>query len=146
MSLIRKPVIQANSDARFSTSTLQGVTPSFLISSISRKLIYGSSQSMNELFSDAEAVEDGLEDLGGGYGAGDCGEGVDGLAEVLGEEVGGEAEVYAVDQLGEGVGGFGEGGVVAGVGHNHAFVVGKSCGGCGENGVAQVAYASTGEG
>lgn len=91
-------------------------------------------------------MEDGLEDLGGGYGAGDGGEGVDGLAEVLGEEVGGEAEVYSVDQLGEGVGGFGEGGVVAGVSHNHAFVVGKSGGGGGEYGFAQVAYAGAGEG
>lgn len=53
---MRNPVRQANREARFKTSTLQGVAASFLISSISRKLIFGSSQSMNELFSDAETV------------------------------------------------------------------------------------------
>ncbi len=41
----------------------------------------------NRLFSDAEAGEDGLEDFGGGDGAGDGAEVVDDFAEVLGDEV-----------------------------------------------------------
>lgn len=40
--------------------------------------------------SDAEAGEDGGEDVGGGEGAGDGGEVVEGGAEVLGDEVAGE--------------------------------------------------------
>lgn len=39
------------------------------------------------LLSDAEAGEDGLEDFGGGDGAGDGAEVVDDFAEVLGDEV-----------------------------------------------------------
>jgi len=50
-SLMRSPVRQANNDARFSTSTLQRVAASFLISSISRKLILDSSQSMDSRWS-----------------------------------------------------------------------------------------------
>lgn len=42
---------------------------------------------VNKLFSDAEAGEDGLEDFGGGDGAGDGAEVVDDFAEVLGDEV-----------------------------------------------------------
>ena len=41
----------------------------------------------NHLFSDAEVLEDGGEEVGGGDGAGDGGEVVDGFAEVLGNEV-----------------------------------------------------------
>lgn len=40
--------------------------------------------------SDAEAGEDGGEDFGGGDGAGDGAEVVEGLADVLGDEVAGE--------------------------------------------------------
>ena len=42
-------------------------------------------------FTDAEFLEDGLEEVGGGDGAGDGGEVVEGGAEVLGDEVAGEA-------------------------------------------------------
>ena len=42
---------------------------------------------INELFTDAEVLEDGGEEVGGGDGAGDGGEVVDGFAEVLGDEV-----------------------------------------------------------
>lgn len=38
-------------------------------------------------FADAEVLEDGGEEVGGGDGAGDGGEVVDGFAEVLGDEV-----------------------------------------------------------
>ena len=47
------------------------------------------------LFSDAEAGEDGGEDVGGGEGAGDGGEVVDGGAEVLGKEVAGDVGAEA---------------------------------------------------
>lgn len=43
---------------------------------------------INELFTDAEAGEDGVEEGVGGYGAGDCAEVVQGFAYVLGYEVG----------------------------------------------------------
>ena len=46
---------------------------------------------INELFTDAKAREDGLEDFWGGDGAGDGGEVVEGFAEELGGEVGGDA-------------------------------------------------------
>ena len=49
------------------------------------------------LFSDAEAGEDGGEDLGGGDVAGDGGEVVDGGSERLGDEVGGEVGVNGLD-------------------------------------------------
>ena len=42
---------------------------------------------VNDLFSDAKAREDGLEDFWGGDGAGDGGEVVEGFAEELGGEV-----------------------------------------------------------
>ena len=41
-------------------------------------------------FPDAEAGEDGGEDVGGGDGAGDGGEVVEGFAEILSNEVGGD--------------------------------------------------------
>ena len=41
----------------------------------------------NRLLADAEAGEDGLEDVGGGDGAGDFAEVVEGFAYVLGDEV-----------------------------------------------------------
>ena len=46
-------------------------------------------------FADAKAGEDGLEDVGGGDGAGDGGEVVDGGAEVLGKEVAGDVGAQA---------------------------------------------------
>lgn len=46
---------------------------------------------INELFTDAEAGEDGCDDFRRGDGAGDGGEVVEGFAEVLGYEVGGYA-------------------------------------------------------
>ena len=48
-------------------------------------------------FPDAEVVEDGGEEVGGGDGAGDQAEVVEGLADVLGHKVGGEAVAQAVD-------------------------------------------------
>ena len=53
---------------------------------------------INELFTDAEAGEDGLEDFGGAYGAGDGGKVVDGLAEVLGKEVAGKVGLKALKE------------------------------------------------
>lgn len=47
--------------------------------------------------SDAEAGEDGCEDVGGGEGAGDGGEVVEGGAEVLGDEVAGEASAESLE-------------------------------------------------
>lgn len=52
---------------------------------------------INDLFSDAEAGEDGGEDLGGGDVTGDGGEVVDGGSEWLGDEVGGEVGVNGLD-------------------------------------------------
>ena len=52
---------------------------------------------INGLFTDAEAGEDGGEDLGGGDVAGDGGEVVDGGSERLGDEVGGEVGVNGLD-------------------------------------------------
>ena len=45
------------------------------------------------LFADAEAGEDGVEEVGGGDGAGDGAEVVEGFADVLGYEVGGEGRL-----------------------------------------------------
>ena len=42
----------------------------------------------HHLFADAEAGEDGGEDVWGGDGAGDGGEVVDGFTDILGDEVG----------------------------------------------------------
>ena len=50
---------------------------------------------INDLFTDAEAGEDGGEDVRGGEGAGDGGEVVDGGAEVLGKEVAGDVGAQA---------------------------------------------------
>ena len=69
------------------------------------------------LFPDAELAEDLAEDFVGGDGAGDGAEVVEGGAEVLGDEVGGDAGVQARQGGVEGVGGLAEGLVVAGVGH-----------------------------
>ena len=55
------------------------------------------------LFADAEAREDGVEDFGRGYLAGDGAEVVEGVAEVDGEEVGWEAVVEALEGSGEGL-------------------------------------------
>lgn len=63
----------------------------------------------NSSFSDAEGLEDGGEDVGGGDGVGDGGEVVDGVAEVKGEEVGGEGGLEGVLQCVEGCGGGGDG-------------------------------------
>lgn len=74
---------------------------------------------INELFTDAEAGEDVGEDVGGGDVAGDCGEVVDGLAEVLGNEVcrklgfkGGDGRCCRLGCKEQGL-------VVACVGHSH---------------------------
>lgn len=56
---------------------------------------------INELFTDAEAREDGGEDVGSGDVAGDGGEVVDGLADVLSDEIGGEGGLQAVDYAAE---------------------------------------------
>lgn len=53
------------------------------------------------LLSDAEAREDGGEDVGSGDVAGDGGEVVDGLADVLGDEIGGKGGLEAVDYAAE---------------------------------------------
>lgn len=50
---------------------------------------------------DAEAGEDGGEDVGSGDVAGDGGEVVDGLADVLGDEIGGKGGLEAVDYAAE---------------------------------------------
>ena len=60
-------------------------------------------------FADAEVGEDGLEDFGGGDGAGDGGEVVDGFAEVLGDEVGGKGGVESVGDGAKEACGFAEG-------------------------------------
>lgn len=70
------------------------------------------------LFSDAEVGEDVVEEGVGGDGAGDGAEVVEGLADVLGDEVGGDAVLDGVDGAAEGVGAVGEGFVVAAVGHD----------------------------
>lgn len=71
-------------------------------------------------------MEEGI----GGDVAGEGGEVVDGLADVLGEEVAGEVGVDGVDYAGEVVGGGGQGLCVAGVGDDEAFrVTGFSEGG-----------------
>lgn len=70
----------------------------------------------NRLLADAEFLEDGLEEVGGGDGAGDGGEVVDGFAEVLGDEVAGDVGVDAGDYSLKGGCGMGEGFVVAGIG------------------------------
>lgn len=67
-------------------------------------------------FTDAEFLEDGLEEVGGGDGAGDGGEVVDGFAEVLGDEVAGDVGVNAGDYSLKGGCGMGEGFVVASIG------------------------------
>lgn len=54
-----------------------------------------------ELLADAEAREDGGEDVGSGDVAGDGGEVVDGLADVLGDEIGGKGGLEAVDYAAE---------------------------------------------
>lgn len=59
----------------------------------------------NRLFPDAEAGEDGGEEVGGGDVAGDGGEAGDGVAEVVGDEVGRESGgegVTGVDKFGAG--------------------------------------------
>lgn len=66
-----------------------------------------------------------MEDFGGGYLAGDCGEVVEGFAEVLGEEVGGGCRAQAVEEGAGGDGGGAEGVGVAGVGdEDGVFVAG----------------------
>ena len=54
-----------------------------------------------QLFTDAEAGEDGAEEGIGGDVTGEGGEIVDGLADVLSEEVAGELGVDGVDYAGE---------------------------------------------
>lgn len=60
-------------------------------------------------FPDAEAREDGGEEVGGGDGAEDGAEEVEGLAEVLGYEVAGKGGVDALDDAAYREGGFVEG-------------------------------------
>lgn len=57
--------------------------------------------SFSASFADAEAGEDGGEDVGSGDVAGDGGEVVDGLADVLGDEIGGKGGLEAVDYAAE---------------------------------------------
>ena len=66
-----------------------------------------------------------MEEGWGGDFAGDGGEGGDGLAEVVGLEVGGEAGVDGCDEVGEVGVCFGDGLVVACVGDDDAFFGGK---------------------
>ena len=68
------------------------------------------------LLSDAEVGEDFCEDGIGGDFAGDFAEPVEAFADVLVEEVAGEAALKAVDGTGDGVAGTGQRLVVAGVG------------------------------
>ena len=56
------------------------------------------------LFTDAEAGEDGGEEVGGGDGAGDGAEVVDGLADVLGDEVAADAGLQSVEDAAHWVG------------------------------------------
>lgn len=88
----------------------------------------------NRLLADAEAGEDGLEEGVGADVAGEGGEVVDGLADVLGEEVARDVEVDGVDYAGKVVGGFAKGLCVAGVGDDEAFGVA----GFGESGCVAV--------
>lgn len=57
----------------------------------------------NRLLADAEAGEDGLEDFGGGDGAGDGGEVMEGFAQELGGKVGGDAVAEGFDEVGDGL-------------------------------------------
>lgn len=57
----------------------------------------------NRLLADAEAGEDGLEDFGGGDGAGDGGEVVEGFAQELGGKIGGDAVAEGFDEVGDGL-------------------------------------------
>ncbi len=72
---------------------------------------------INQLLADAEAGEDGGEDLGGGDLAGDLAEVVDGFAEVLGYEFAGEVLGEGVDGAGRGLGGVEECLRMSGVGY-----------------------------
>jgi hypothetical protein len=77
-------------------------------------------------FSDAELPENFTEDLVGGDFAGDGAEVVEGFAEVLGEEVGGEGCEALLD-AGEGSGGVLQGFYVADVGNECGFRAGAEC-------------------
>lgn len=76
-----------------------------------------------ELLSDAEICEDFTEDGIGGDFAGDFAQPVEALADVLVEQVAGQAVVKAVDGAGDGVAGAGEGLVMAGVGDDDGIAV-----------------------
>ena len=70
------------------------------------------------LLADAEAREDGVEEGVGGYGAGDRAEMVDGFADILGDEIAGEARVKTLNGTLEGGETLYQGFVVPGVGDN----------------------------
>ena len=88
------------------------------------------------LFPDAELREDLAEDFVGGDEAGDGAEGCEGGAEVLRQEVGGDAAVEAVGDGGEGSGGLPERRGVARVGDECAGGGGDA--GAGGKGGAQL--------
>ena len=73
-------------------------------------------------FTDAEVFEDVLEDFGGGDGAGDGGEVVDGGAEVLGGEVCRYAVAECRGECFEICCGFGKRLCMAGVGYNYVVL------------------------
>ena len=80
-------------------------------------------------FAHAEVPEDGAQDLVGGDGTtGDLGEVEEALAEVLRNEVAGEVGGEAVAHAVEGGEGFGEGGVMADVGHHYGTSIGGAGG------------------
>lgn len=77
------------------------------------------------LFSNTKAGEDGGEDFRGGYGARDGAQGRDAVAEVLGNEVAGNAIGEAMDYALGGGGGIAQGFVVARVGDEG--IAGMAC-------------------
>ena len=99
------------------------------------------------LLADAEAGEDGGEDGGGGDVAEDGGEVGDGLAEVEGDEVAGEAGGETVDDARGAFDCAGKGFGMSSVGDEDAFggVAGFCCG-TADEGVAEGVKSKTGEG
>ena len=77
----------------------------------------------HHLFADAEAGEDGGEEVGGGDSAGDEAEVVKGFADVLGDEVGGDTGLKAGKNTLQCVGSGRQGFVMTGVRH-HQLVLG----------------------
>ena len=79
-----------------------------------------------KLFPDAEVGEDVAEDFIGADFAGDGAEVIEGLAEVLGNQIGRDAVLKAVLDSGEGFGGGKQGGVVTRVGDEDGIGIDRS--------------------